>query len=122
MSMWKIELEGFPSQWLDIADKFENGTERMLIRCANEKKAETLRFEWYAFKRRLKVADQDKPMEQRMYPTLPRIKAEVGKLKSGEWALRLVLRDVGENASALDEALAATPEEIEALDADFGPA
>lgn len=119
MSMWKLELDGFPPQWLDVADKFESGQTKLVIRCVDEKAAIAMRFEWYAFKRRLRAAEGDKPADERMYPTLARIKAEVGKLQTGQWAMRLSLRDISVNAHALDDALALSPEELDALDNEF---
>lgn len=119
MSVWNIELEGFPSQWLDIVDRFENGQSTMIIRCEDERAAVTLRFEWYAFKRKLRAIEKDRAADSRMFPTLPRIRAEIGQLRSGAWALRLALRDIGKSAQAIDAALAMTPEEVEELYEEF---
>lgn len=118
MSMWNVDLEGFPPQWLDVAGRFEDGHSTVLLRCADERAAMRLRFEWYAFKRKLRATEISRGAD-RLYPALPRVTAEVGQLRSGEWAVRLRLRDLNKSAAALSAALALTPEEVEALDAEF---
>lgn len=118
MSLWNLDLEGFPPQWLDIATRFEDGQAVLLLKCATEKDALRLRFEWYAFKRKLRNAEAARGAE-RLYPTLPRVTAEVGQLRSGAWAVRLRLRDTNKTAVVLIDALGLSSEELEMLDADF---
>ena len=119
MSMWKLDLEGFPQQWMGIADAFEQGVQRLFVAVEDEKSANKKRFEWYAFKRKLRDAEEGKPLEERMYQVLPRITVEVGKMKDGRWALRFSTRDTGSTARALEAALAMTPEEVERMNAEF---
>lgn len=119
MSIWQMDLEGFPPQWLDVADRFEKGATRLLLSVANQKEAETLRFEWYAFKRKMRQAEKDLPADKRMYPTLPRIRAEIGQLLGGGWVLRFALRDVCKSAQILESALALSDEEVSEMDTRF---
>lgn len=104
MSMWKLDLEGFAEQWLDVADRFEAGAKAIVIPTTTPKEAEQLRFEWYAFKSKLRKAEEAKAAEERMYQTLPRIKAELGTTVQGQPALRLILRDVDKTARLLANA------------------
>lgn len=113
MSMWKMDLDGFPPQWLDVADRFEQGRTRLLLDADSYANAQKLRFEWYAFKRKMRAADGEREVENRMYPTLPRIKAEIGVLANGQWVLKFSLRDMDETARKIDAALACTDEEID---------
>ena len=119
MSMWNIELEGFPPQWLDLAGRFETGTTEVYMRCKDEKEAQKRRFEWYAFNRKLRQAEADIPMEQHMYPSVARVSATIGQLRSGTWVLRFALRDIGATAAALEEALSMTPEEVDDIKREF---
>lgn len=116
MSMWNLEFEGFPPQWLDVVERFENGTKFLYLPAKNEREAIATRFEWYAFKRRLRQLEQER---ERMYPTVPRIKATVGQLRDGRWVLKLAVRDIELTAQALDKALAMTEEEMDELDTEF---
>lgn len=119
MSIWNLDLEGFPPQWLDVADRFERGQAQVILKVESLNHAETLRFEWYAFKRKLRAAEKDRDPSERMYPSLPRVRAEIGKLATGEWALRFALRDVGKSALALETALAMSEEEMQELAEQF---
>lgn len=99
---WNLPLEGYAEQWMDLVDEFESGRQQKLLPCATLKEAEALRFEWYAFKAKVRKSEADLPYEQRMHPTVSRIRAEIGQMRDGRFALKLMTRDVGRTAQILE--------------------
>lgn len=117
MGMWKVPLEGFSETWMEIINTFEGGADHMNFAFPTLRSAENFRFEWYAFKAKLKKGEDEKPYEKRgMYPTLGQLKAEILERPDATYLVKLLRRDMSLNTRSMEEALQRAREGKDSLD------
>lgn len=113
MGMWKVPLKGFPPMWMDIASAFEEGTKELRFFFPTRKSAETFRFDWYAFKGKLQKEEDALPYDQKMFPTLPQIRAEIVDEADDKHYMKLLLRENSATAEIVKKALEEARKQME---------